>query len=444
MNDKGSFRPIWEMELIISGAIIIGLFQLPAMVDQAYYRIEPHISFTAFWLPFLFYYLTKLALNLLIGSFLIHFIIRSIWVAVLGLQAVFPEKVDVEKLDVGLIQKAYFRKKNVNLDDFRTKLDHIASLIFTVQFLFIGVLVFLAFLIAFSGFLGWIVSFLGLSAKYSNLFLWIFGIIYGIYALLASVNGILDSWFTKDEDRVKKYPRLYRFARFCFATMYHLSLAFIARPVLLTLRMHATGKLLSGGGFALMVAVFIPFFVGVMLKTSEFDSYIYMPVNSSPQLLQTACYDNLRTSSDNVDFPSIQSDIIEADSSPIKLFLPFLVTRNNQLLRELCPEIKNFHKEGLYRPQKTYDLDFELHEKQIMEALDCTKQLYQIRLDGQPVNTDDIMFAHHPQSRKGGLLLYIPTGDLTAGKHVIGVTMKKQRKKEVEDVRIFIPFWLQK
>ena len=80
MNMKSAFRPIWEMELIISGAVILGLFQLPQLADQSYKLVYPHLAFDTYFIHFLSYYIVKLSINTLIGAFMLHFVVRSLWV----------------------------------------------------------------------------------------------------------------------------------------------------------------------------------------------------------------------------------------------------------------------------------------------------------------------------------------------------------------------------
>ncbi|MCD4654180.1 hypothetical protein K8T06_09605 [bacterium] len=79
MNNKNTLRPIWEMELFISGAVIIGLFQLPQLADQSFNSVLPHLSKQTFFMTFLIYYLAKLSINSLIGAFLLHFTVRSLY-----------------------------------------------------------------------------------------------------------------------------------------------------------------------------------------------------------------------------------------------------------------------------------------------------------------------------------------------------------------------------
>ncbi|MFC1851545.1 hypothetical protein ACFL27_15220 [candidate division CSSED10-310 bacterium] len=443
MEKKIVFRPIWEMELIISGAIIIGLFQLPQLADQSFEAMMPHVSNQSFWLPFMAYYLAKLSINGLIGAFLLHFTVRSLWVAVLGLQEVFPGSVDLSKTDLGVIAKRFFESRRVDLDELRLKLDHFASLIFSVLFMMIIVLLMLAAYVAMAALLAAIIRKIGATIPFSTLFIGIGGTLYVSASAISVLGALLDKWLTKDETRLKQYPRLVSTTYTCHLIAYYMFFAFLISPIATALRSKVSAKGFIAWSFILAAMIIFPFMLSKKMKSRKYDSYIFMPVESAPQLLDTACYDNLRKPGDPVNVPSIQADIILAGKGPIRLFMPLFVLRNNQLMLELCPDLKPFHTEGSYKSSLMEDLPLEERVTNVKNALECTKKLFHITLDDDQINSDGFLFTHHHLTKKGGLLLYLSTAQLTAGQHTLNIKIKNRTRKGDEEEIFFIPFWFE-
>src|SRR3954469_2837672 len=85
--------PTWELELLISGAVLFALFQIPPVLNGFFARIEPHAT-TAVMSALLFVELyLKAIVYALIASFVVHLIGRAYWVGLVGLHSVFPKGV---------------------------------------------------------------------------------------------------------------------------------------------------------------------------------------------------------------------------------------------------------------------------------------------------------------------------------------------------------------
>ena len=80
--------PTWEMELLISGATIFGLLQLPELIDRAYLttlNLSPP-DYSGLINPLWMY--AKFALITLVATFIAHLCLRGYWVALVGLDSV--------------------------------------------------------------------------------------------------------------------------------------------------------------------------------------------------------------------------------------------------------------------------------------------------------------------------------------------------------------------
>jgi len=79
----------WQTELLISSAAIYAAFQLPELINQLSNWAITYFAFEdAKWNYALIMYLSFAAV-ILILSFVTHFILRTIWIALIGLNSVF-------------------------------------------------------------------------------------------------------------------------------------------------------------------------------------------------------------------------------------------------------------------------------------------------------------------------------------------------------------------
>ena len=81
----------WQAEMVISGVAIFGSFQLfdgvRSLIDWFYFSLPGSFMYIAYILGFYLF----IAVSVLCMSFLGHFVVRSIWIASIGLESVYPE-----------------------------------------------------------------------------------------------------------------------------------------------------------------------------------------------------------------------------------------------------------------------------------------------------------------------------------------------------------------
>jgi hypothetical protein len=94
----------WEPEILVSGIVLYGLFQLPALLERLQHFLS-HFSFEVFsggTADESMIAVLKVANVWLIGGFMVHLLLRSIWVALVGLSYVYKNGVDITHLEKGL------------------------------------------------------------------------------------------------------------------------------------------------------------------------------------------------------------------------------------------------------------------------------------------------------------------------------------------------------
>lgn len=93
--------PTWEMELLVSGATIFGLLQLPQLIDHAYFRVmnlSPQ-DYADLMMPLWVY--SKVATISLVVTFVAHLCLRGYWVALVGMDSVYPGGIRWDRLGRG-------------------------------------------------------------------------------------------------------------------------------------------------------------------------------------------------------------------------------------------------------------------------------------------------------------------------------------------------------
>src|SRR5688500_6169378 len=70
----------WELELLISGAVVFALLQFPSALDRWFWRVDPHLVGAAEESAFFVYFYSKLIVYTLVATFVVHLCSRAYWV----------------------------------------------------------------------------------------------------------------------------------------------------------------------------------------------------------------------------------------------------------------------------------------------------------------------------------------------------------------------------
>lgn len=122
----------WEAELLISALVLYALFQVPDYIEklslQTFERGSFAISFSR---------MVKSAFDLLKYGYVLHIIVRGVWVSSVGLSYVFPKGIQHETLKF----KGKFKKelvKSNSLVKSVLRLEELSSLIYGISFIGFG------------------------------------------------------------------------------------------------------------------------------------------------------------------------------------------------------------------------------------------------------------------------------------------------------------------
>lgn len=429
-EEKSLFQLTRELELLISVALIFALLQLPEVLDDWWNRTSVHAGGIAFGTVFTTYYVGKLVSYGLIVAIAGHVLLRGFWVAVMSLRSVFPD-VKREKLDQGQIFQKFYENRLMTLDQLEARVDRVAASIFAFVFLF---LLIFAMLVAWAA-VAWILAFIvtritGNDRLAMPLVIALFVIYVGLQSFAASVD--------KASKKRPVSPRLENAALRVMHWMYYLTFNFIYAPVFFTFASHSSRRRVSVLLVSFLYAMIGFFMVSVFYARGILghDSYVYYPARSGEHQLRPMHYDNLRDPDVVANEPSIQSDVVEGPY--LRLFVPYDAHEDNERMRVLCPGVAPLRSDGFFIAQRA-----KVPPARIAQLAGCFDRIYQIALDGRPLEKPGFVFYRHPQGNVAGRLALVPIGSMPAGRHLLTVRhtpLPKGHEDENPD-EFFIPFW---
>lgn len=122
----------WELELIISGFAIFGLFTAYSPIQHELYNAEYNEQIYSV----VIYLIAMMACSILLFNLLLHVILRGLWIGALGLRYVSGD-IDFEELGYADRFKNYLQKRIVSFDKYIANLENYCSVLFAISFLLI-------------------------------------------------------------------------------------------------------------------------------------------------------------------------------------------------------------------------------------------------------------------------------------------------------------------
>ncbi|MEM9835948.1 MAG: hypothetical protein AAF828_05570 [Bacteroidota bacterium] len=404
-------RDSWNLELIISGLALIGLAAAGDYVDEKF----DHISH---WkeelLPAAFLLISIISAGYLIFiNLVVHFLLRSLWVAGLGLRSVSGE-VNFLRLKMAPRFDRFLRRRIGSFDQYLERLDKLCSVLFAFSFLIamivISFFIWMALLMLLAGVVGRQVdTTLSRVTFIISLLSYLLGtLLYLIdFISLGRIKKI--KWFS-----VVYYP-VYRFFGW-------ITLARFYRPIYYNFIDTAyTRKIL----WAIPPYLLLLFFISG-IQINAFATYDYMDFNAGNQkngrVANLEHYtDHRQTLNDPVAVPiEIPSDYIRERVLRVKF--PILPSYN-EIVWHNCPDFS-------LAPQQLVSHDFiegmrgsindvDLPAKQLDTMRTCITQAIELTIDEVPVSLEESIFLFADDAHFATLQTYVPLDSLSRGLHQI-------------------------
>jgi len=221
----------WQLELVISGFAIFGLFSaLEPLQDLATLK-----RFEGNLLQSLFISTIYITCVLAIFNLILHVLLRGLWIGAVGIRSVSGD-IDFDQLNIAKVFKTHLKKKIGSFDNYIINLENYSSILFGVTFLivFITIAISLNFLIfLFFVFFFYENDFLSFEVKA------VLGTIlfpaFFIGHLITIIDFVVPGIVKRSPDVAKVYMPVYK----VFSI---LTLSFIYRPILYNLLDNKFGK----------------------------------------------------------------------------------------------------------------------------------------------------------------------------------------------------------
>lgn len=419
------FNRTWEMEILLFGFVLVLLWPIPEQLSlwegKVMLRLgvfeNRELQGTLIFLLTVFRYMV----HIMIAGMILHLVLRGFWIAVVGLNSVYPEGADLERLRLNDRFSRHFSERVSQLGNFAEKLDDVCSGNFA-----------LTFLLAFScwALLGSILlNILVIGWGIGPIVEWGFGPAAGrmtemilillflllllLYAFDFLSNGLLKriraKWFAVPYYYWYRYQSLITLS-FLYRPLYYTFITRRARAVLPAL---VGGLVLLGFSLGGIRTDMEPYHTGASVH--------YWKGLERDQLVKT---------------PMIPEK--EVKVARLKIFIPYHTLKrsevdgktylvHNGLIRSNCPQAKPFEQ---YRidffedpglpglplniPE---DPEYELKEGMRQKVLNCMEEHYRFMIDSVRTPTSEFLYHVHQHHDTPGFLVFLPLDDYEKGMH---------------------------
>lgn len=406
--------PTWEMEMLLSGATVFGLMQAPGLLTDAAEPMLARLGADIMPLSRTLVMYAGMAIYALLGTFVLHLLIRALWVAVVGVRSMFPDGPDYSNWRGGPISREVAERGMPDLATLADMLDNRATTCFALGVLtVIGALMPAAFVLP-----GLLIAMIEPAfAPYW----WVLVVVFLGPLMLAHW---LDRAFG---ERIRPGSRFHRALAFVMRTYSMKSM-----PVFMTAMMNTLTTRL---GFRRVMVVFVGALFAVSLiyvlqlvwrsQGAAIGSYRLIPTaEESGHAVLPQHYADQRHEADRVRLlPYIESAVI--DGNWLRLTVPYDDRRHAAALRTTCPDVMDRWTAG--SDETEAETTIALQE----ELLDCYAAIIKPALDGEPLPLrPDVQV--DAATRIRGLLFMVDVRALAPGRHVIQVARLPRGRVDVQ------------
>lgn len=399
----------WEVELLISGLVLIGLLQLPGLLDNFFDPRLPHAVGGMRTVLFGLQLYLRAAAFALIGSFVLHLVARGYWVGLIGLNSVYPNGPRWDQMRYGPIAREHYRKKFRSLPTLIAKVDDFCSITFPFAFLVVLMVVMSLVIAGAFGGVAYVVAKYAFGGQHGSR---VFFTLTTGFAVTALSVSLADRRLGARLDPASAGGRLLR-AGVRLVTL--LGLMRLVGPIMFTLFTNIRKSVIY--------PVFYLTFLGVIMAsifTTEarqgrlgMNGYDYFGP-SRQHGMDARLYESLRPEERTYDaVPMIQADMV-ADPY-VRLFIPTVARRANPWVARHCPGVKPIAHRGIVTAADS------VPEQAATATLACLAQAFAIEVNGVKRPDLDLRFYEHPRSGLRGVVTYIATDSLPRGRNEIRV-----------------------
>ncbi|MEM7486878.1 MAG: hypothetical protein AAF348_16840 [Bacteroidota bacterium] len=419
----------WELELIISGFAIFGLFTAydPLKIEMINAQNNEQVYGLVVYLVLL------LACSILLFNLLLHVIMRGLWIGALGLRYVSGD-IDFDVLNYSSRFKNYLSKKIVSFDRYIGNMENYCSILFAISFLLVfyvlAITIIIITIVLISFFIinndslpGWLSKGLGVTL--------VLFVVFGMF--LTFIDFITQGLLKRNKWVAKMYFPFYWVFSF-------LTLSFLYRPLVYNFLDNKFGKRL--------ILLLAPVYFAILLMTSlEYrnSNFLDGKQDSSNMFANQENYFDMLMGDE--DFPgevAIPSKIITTNY--LQVFIPFSEGIEDRIFgfKETLKPKKD--RRGLTSGiQFNTSWDDRIKSKKQKDSirklyLNTFNEMYSFEIDSMATDSDFIVTTGIKEIM--GFETYLDIKNLQEGLHTLKVKRKQKKKDSISTViREVIPFW---
>ncbi len=423
----------WNLELVISGAALFATLGLADGLDDAltYYRynLMPDESSFHDLIPTQIVSLCKATCYILFGAFLVNFIMRAFWVALVGLLAAYPQGIRYDQIAT---LSRYAREQNArrlgSLADYIIRLDRRCNVIFAlasvIAIIFIIVALSYTLVILVVTVLQWSLppATYATVLRFTRYAAWV---LFALYMLLVFGSAV-PAW----RDHPRLAPLAFRVANGMYwlmpgvgkATQY-ITYTFLSNIAKKTLYQRMAAVF---GLFILIEMVTMLIDISRIEGIHLFNSRSFMSLNAAGSVLKPTAYDNLRSETELTDGATIQADVIREPY--VRLFVAYPKLLDEELTKRYKEPV---WPDSLKRPER--------REQQAAWRLKALNRYFGVYVNDSLYQKPDFLFTERPGSNQRGLTTVLLPTNLKTGRNTIRLTVPDSANKP--ETYTQIPFW---
>lgn len=411
----------WQLELLISGFAIFGLFSAYPNLEIAYQHAqnENNIFFSIVMIVALS------ACSILIFNLLLHVLLRGLWIGALGLRYVSGD-IEYDTLNYSKRFNNYLKRKVGSFDRYIGRLENYCSVIFAISFLLIFYM--LAIALTF-GAIAFVVTVFLNNHTFSDISTY-FGIILLVFLTVGMLLTFID-FITLGFLKKKKWiSKLYFPIYWCFSII---TLSFLYRPLVYNFLDHKFGKRLS--------LFLVPIYISLIWMTSLYynqSNYFNFIEPSGHHISNSLNYeDMLVDDSDFIQNIAINSKVIS--DSYIKVFIVFDKSIEDEIYK-FNPKLKlDEDTRGITSEMSSINSG-AISDALKSEYMTTFNSLYSVEIDTILYKTDFVL--GKTVKKQNGFETYIGVKNLDDGKHILHVKRKELKASDtLSKTAASIPFW---
>jgi hypothetical protein len=417
VNETSRFRDLhtktYDVELLISGALVFGLWSAPAEMDRLFDRWGPRLDGIASPFMTYLYLYGQMVVYSMLATFVTHLLLRGYWIALLGLESVWSDGWHWDRINIGPFSRVHVERSTSTLSAAINRADDRASVIFAAGALLVTVSLY-SVAIAFVALLAGVAVSVVTGIPGTTAFFFVFA--------AALIPMTLVPFLDKRIGR--RVPSESRAGRLVTAILLLSPLRWTA-PLQFVFQSRIGERKVSlalGIAAGVLMAVLL---LGMLFRNEQLriDGWRYFDPQPAAASVDPRHYRDSGVTRDGRR-PTIDSDVINAPL--IRLYLPYRPRRHNPMIAAACPDLAAAVAGGSV-PDNTV-------------GAGCVGGLYKVSLDGTLV-ANDYLFTRDSASDFVGVISYIPTASLQPGWHEFTIDAPGNEADAPREL-IKIPFYV--